>query len=180
MTIKQRLLTAAELQRKVFGSPSAWTGDAISMNEVSKAMYKNPEIRKQLSEETYQRVMNDVQGVKPEWANYGCYGTGDDEEYFVVEVYKFDNINHADESLFVVIAKQFTCEVVDDDGDVTADDILLDYPHAVLSTWFIGSYVQAMSMNKVVFDDKTIQLVKDVPMNTLPNEFYFNRVLAEQ
>lgn len=162
------LLKPKELRHLVFGNPSIQLGDkTISIREVSKAIYENKEILKTLSENDYKKIINQADNAKADYANYGCYGKSNDETFYAIEFYKFE-AEDVDDYLFVVIAKPFTCEFL---GGETADNIIIDYNGEIESDCFFGSYVNFVSKNEIVINGKNIRLIKDIPMNTSPEEF---------
>jgi hypothetical protein len=64
-----RLMTAAEINKLVFGSPSLQLGDdIITRQEVVKAIFNNPEIRLRLSGKQYKKVMLDILNLSPDKA----------------------------------------------------------------------------------------------------------------
>ena len=111
--LKKELIKAAEVRRLVFGEPSLQLGDnTITINEVLNAIMRNEEIRKKLTEKQYKKVMLKAKNVTREqanYANYGCYGSGEDATFYAIEVYKFETDNEDDEYLYIIIGKPFTC-----------------------------------------------------------------------
>lgn len=166
----KRLLNASEIRKLVFGSPSVQLGDkTISITEVSKAIFNNKKILEELSDKEYKKIINQATNAKPDFANYGCYGTGENEQFFAVEFYKFVANNDVENCLFVVIAKPFTCKFC---GGKTADDVIVDYNGEVESDCFFGSYTNVVAQNEIVVNNQTIKLIKNIPINTTPEKFY--------
>lgn len=167
-----RLLKAGELRKLIFGNPSLQLGDkTISINEVTKAIYNNLEIRKRLSEKQYKKVLNQADNAKADYANYGCYGTGDNQIFYAVEFYKFVTDDKNDDYLYIIVAKPFTCEL---HGGNTVDDVIVEYNGEVETDYFLGSYMDFVSKETVEICGKQIKLIKDIPIDTTPEKFYIN------
>ena len=175
-----RLMSIAEIRKIVFGSPSLQLGDiTISLPEVSKAISENDEIRRKLKEKQYRKVLNDAKHARADYANYGCYGYRKDAIFYAIEIYKFETLNKNDDYLFIIIAKPFTCEFFKNETDIekywpelTADDVLVDYLGQVESDYFFGSYNDYIGKRKINVNEKEIDLILDIPINTSPEDFY--------
>ena len=166
----KRLLNVREVRKIVFGSPSAQLEDKTnSIAEISKAIKNFKNNLQGLSDEDYKIILTQTQNAKPDFVNYGCYDSGENEIFFIVEFYKFYANSDTENCLFVVIAKPFTCEFC---GGKTANDVIVDYNGEIESDCFFGSYANFVSKNEIVINNRTIKLIKHIPVNTEPEEFY--------
>ena len=166
----KKLLNVREVRKIVFGSPSAQLRDKTnSITEISKAInhYKNK--LHELSDEDYKKIVALAENAKPDFAHYGCYYAGENEIFFVVEFYKFNTNSDAENSLFIVIAKPFTCEFC---GGKTANDVIVGYNGEIESDCFFGNYANFISKNEIVINNRAIKLVNNIPIDTEPEEFY--------
>lgn len=173
----ERLIKAAGINRLVFGSPSLkLRSNIITRQEVSDALYNNPEIRKRLSEKQYKKILLDIPNLSPDmanYANYGCYGEDEDATFYAIEVYKFETGKKEDEYLYIIVGKPFTCKLCSEDLDEdTAEDVIVDYMGRVESDYFFGSFNAYMGKNTIDFKGKNIKLIMDIPIKTEPEEFY--------
>ena len=180
----KRLMTAAEINKLVFGSPSLQLGnDTITRQEAVKAIFNNPEIRARLSEKQYKKVMLDIPNLssdKANYANYGCYGSGEDAQFYAIEVYKFETGKKEDEFLYIIIGKPFTCTICSENLDEeTPDDVIVDYMGEAESDYFFGSYNDYMNKASIDFNEKKIDLIMDIPINTPPETFYIKYLRGE-
>ena len=166
----KRLLNVREIRNIVFGSPSAQLGDTTnSITEISKAINNSKNKLQGLSDENYKKIVALAENAKPAFAHYGCYDAGENEIFFVVEFYKFNTNSNIENCLFVIIAKPFTCEFC---GGKTANDVIVDYNGEIESDCFFGNYANFISKNEIVINNRAIKLVKNIPIDTEPEEFY--------
>ena len=166
----KHLIKAKDIRHLVFGSPSIQLGDnTISINEVSKAIFENDEIKQLLTEKQYKKVCLQVPNAKADYANYGCYGTEGNETFYAIEFYKFETYDKNNDFLFIIVAKPFTCEFC---GGEESDDVIVDYNGQIESDYFFGSYTAFISKNVVMVNGKMIKLIKNIPIGTEPEEFY--------
>ena len=166
----KRLLNVREVRNIVFGSPSAQLGDKTnSIREITKAINQYKNKLQELSNEDYKKIVTLAENAKPDFVHYGCYGAEENEIFFVVEFYRFNTNSDAENCLFVVIAKPFTCDFC---GGKTANDVIVDYNGEIESNCFFGSYANFVSKNEIVINNRTIKLIKHIPVDTEPEEFY--------
>lgn len=142
-------------------TPSTQTGFAITKADVVKAIQENKGLVKQLHKEEYKHILNQAENAAPYFANYGCYGTGEDAKYFVLEFYQFKDIRHAGDVLLFTVAKEFAFTVNKNKpvDQLNAADVTITYGK-IESTFSFELYTDVVSSDTFDLNGRQLQLTR--------------------
>lgn len=175
MYVMRRLMTRDEVRNLVFGAPSIETGNAITRNDVSRALMNNAEVRELLSTREFEHILNVAKEAKPFYANYGCYGIGEDADYYVVEVYQFRNTVHLGEVLTVALSRLMDWRLKPSATGKSADElttadvevVYVDEPIAEVSN---EKFTELADEQRVMINGLSLRLI-NVDDHTPPDKF---------